>query len=447
MGEFDAIIIGGGACGLMCAVQAGYIGKRVLILERNEKVGEKILISGGGRCNYTNLYASEINFISENEHFCLSAFAQYSVEDTIQFFEAFGIYGEEKTLGQLFPVSNKAKDIVQVFENACKELGQEILCQALVTDILRHESGEFEVQYELKGIFQSIRSKKVVIAENACKELGQEILCQALVTDILRHESGEFEVQYELKGIFQSIRSKKVVIACGGLPIKKMGASDFGLKVAKSFGLRVTEVAPALVPLTITGKDEEWYASLSGNSMFCRVSNDYISFEENILFTHWGLSGPAILQISSYWRPGEKIELDLSPHESIVEYLLNEKQINGKRLLVHLLAEKFPRKFADALGKYIPIQKNLASLTKEDLENIDSLIHHFSVRPAGDKGYDKAEVMRGGVATEELSSKTLEAKKVPGLFFGGECVDVTGWLGGFNFQWAWSSGFVIAQNL
>jgi len=398
MGEFDAIIIGGGACGLMCAVQAGYIGKRVLILERNEKVGEKILISGGGRCNYTNLYASEINFISENEHFCLSAFAQYSVEDTIQFFEAFGIYGEEKTLGQLFPVSNKAKDIVQVFENACKEL-------------------------------------------------GQEILCQALVTDILRHESGEFEVQYELKGIFQSIRSKKVVIACGGLPIKKMGASDFGLKVAKSFGLRVTEVAPALVPLTITGKDEEWYASLSGNSMFCRVSNDYISFEENILFTHWGLSGPAILQISSYWRPGEKIELDLSPHESIVEYLLNEKQINGKRLLVHLLAEKFPRKFADALGKYIPIQKNLASLTKEDLENIDSLIHHFSVRPAGDKGYDKAEVMRGGVATEELSSKTLEAKKVPGLFFGGECVDVTGWLGGFNFQWAWSSGFVIAQNL
>lgn len=398
MGEFDAVIIGGGACGLMCAIQAGYLGKRVLILERNEKVGEKILISGGGRCNYTNLYNSELNFISENEHFCLSAFAQFTVEDTIQFFEMHGIQGEEKTLGQLFPVGKKAKDIVEVLENLCWELGQEILCNALVTDVIQVDPGLFEVQYLFKDIPKTHRTSRVVLAS-------------------------------------------------GGLPVKKMGASDFALRLAKSFGLRVTAIAPALVPLTITGKDEEWYSSLSGNSLFCRVSNDYISFEENILFTHWGLSGPAVLQISSYWKPGEKIEIDLFPHDSIVEFLMNEKQINGKRLLVHLLADKFPRKFADALGKYIPIQKNLASLTKEDLDNIDSLIHHFTVRPAGDKGYDKAEVMRGGVATEELSSKTLESKKVPGLFFGGECVDVTGWLGGFNFQWAWSSAYVIAQNL
>jgi predicted Rossmann fold flavoprotein len=398
MGEFDAIIIGGGACGLMCAVQAGYLGKRVLVLEKNNKVGEKILISGGGRCNYTNLYTSNINFLSENEHFCLSAFAQFTVEDTIQFFETYGIKGEEKTLGQLFPISNKARDIVQVFENLCRELGQEIICNADVTELILEPEGYFTIQF-----------------------LEKEIP--------------------------KTLRSKKVVLATGGLPVKKMGATDFALKVARSFQIRVTEVAPALVPLTITGKDEEWYASLSGNTLFCRVSNEYISFEENILFTHWGLSGPAILQISSYWRPGEKIELDLFPNHSIVELLLKEKQANGKRLLVHILADHFPRKFADAIGKYIPIEKNLASLTKEDLENIDSLVHHFSVRPAGDKGYDKAEVMRGGVATEEISSKTLESKKVPGLFFGGECVDVTGWLGGYNFQWAWSSGFVIAQNI
>ncbi|HZX59227.1 MAG TPA: NAD(P)/FAD-dependent oxidoreductase [Mucilaginibacter sp.] len=395
--HFDAIIIGAGACGLMCAVQAGFLGKRVLILEKNDRPGAKILISGGGRCNYTNLYVSAQQFISENEHFCKSAFAQWTVEDTISFFETYGITGQEKTLGQLFPVSNKAKDVVEVFTNLCHDFDQELWCDSEVTAVEKIEDG--------------------------------------------------FSIQILRNGKEQKLSVPKVVIASGGLPIQKLGATDLGLKVARKFGMRLTETAPALVPLTITGKDRPWYEQLSGNSIFCRVWNDRVSFEENILFTHWGLSGPAILQISSYWRPGEWIYIDLLPNQNIVDLIQQEREENGKKMLLNYLAGLFRRKFAEALSDKLPSDKNLASLTKIELENIAALIHEFKVKPAGDKGYDKAEVMRGGVSTDELSSKTLEAKKVPGLFFGGECVDVTGWLGGYNFQWAWASGFVIAQNL
>ncbi len=395
--EFDAIIIGGGACGLMCAVQAGFLGKKVLILEKNDRVGAKILISGGGRCNYTNLYSSPKQFISENEHFCKSAFAQWTVDDTVSFFETYGITGQEKTLGQLFPESNKAKDVVKVFTDLCADFGQEIWCDITVKSIDREENG--------------------------------------------------FVVTFEEDGSERQLLTPKVVIASGGLPIAKIGATDFGLRTARKFGMKITETAPALVPLTITGKDQPWYEQLSGNSIFCRVWNDRISFEENILFTHWGLSGPAILQISSYWRPGEFIYIDLLPNQNITELIEQERQLNGKKQLLSLLAGLYTRKFAEALSNKLPIDKNLASLTKVDIENISDLIHQFKVKPAGDKGYDKAEVMRGGVSTDELSSKTLEAKKMPGLYFGGECVDVTGWLGGYNFQWAWASGFVIAQSL
>lgn len=398
MEDLDAIIIGGGACGLMCAVQAGFLGKKVLILEKNEQPGAKILISGGGRCNFTNLYSSSENFLSENEHFSKSAFSQWTVQDTQNFFSTYGIEGQEKTLGQLFPVSNKASDIVKVFTELCLDMNQQLICDAEVTDIINLDGKGFEVWYSRNG-----------------KEVR--------------------------------LKAPSLVMASGGLPIKKMGATDFGLRIARQLGIKLTETAPALVPLTITGKDEEWYALLSGTTVFCRVSNEFIAFEENILFTHWGLSGPAILQISSYWRPGEKITIDLMPNASISERIRTEKNINGKRLLLHLLAECYTRKFADALGKYLPIETNLASLTNDEMETIESFIHHFSVKPAGDKGYDKAEVMRGGIDTSELSSKTLEVKKIPGLFYGGECVDVTGWLGGYNFQWAWASGYVIAQNI
>ena len=395
--DFDAIIIGGGACGLMCAVQAGFLGKRTLILERNDKVGAKILISGGGRCNYNNLYASAQQFISANEHFAKSAFAQWTVDDTVRFFETYGIEGQEKTLGQLFPTSNNARDVVKVFTNLCYELGQEIQCDTTVKNIRQTDNG--------------------------------------------------FHISYERNGKEHTIEAPKVVIASGGLPIPKIGATDFGLSIARKFDLKINETAPALVPLTITGKDQPWYEQLSGNSIFCRVWNDRISFDENILFTHWGLSGPAILQISSYWKPGEFIYIDLLPNQDIAELIQQEKEVNGKKMLLAYLAGLYTRKFAEALSDKLPVEKNLASLTKADIENIHSLIHEFKVKPAGDKGYDKAEVMRGGVSTDELSSKTLEVKKIPGLYYGGECVDVTGWLGGYNFQWAWASGFVIAQSI
>lgn len=393
----DAIIIGAGACGLMCAVQAGYLGKRVIVLEKNEKPGAKILISGGGRCNYTNQFASAEQFISANPHFVKSAFTQWTVDDTISFFETYGIDGKEKTLGQLFPDHKNAKDVVQVFTAICEDFGQEIRCSADVKEI--------------------------------------EILPDG------------FRVNYERNGKTVTLSAAKLVIATGGLPIPKMGATDFALRFARKHNLKIVETAPALVPLTITGKDEEWFAQLSGNAVFCEVSNEEISFEENILFTHWGLSGPAILQISSFWRRGKTVNLNLLPHQNIVSLLEAERKTNGKTLVSTLLNRIYTRKFTDALGKFLPLNKPVAALTKGEIDLIEQTIHHFKVKPAGDKGYDKAEVMRGGIDTNEISSKTLECKKIPNLFFGGECLDVTGWLGGYNFQWAWASGFVIAQNI
>ncbi len=395
--DYDAVIIGAGACGLMCAVQAGFLGKRILLLEKNDKVGAKILISGGGRCNYTNLNCETHNFISQNPHFIKSALAAWTVDDSIQFFETYGIIGQEKTLGQLFPQSNNAKDIVAVFENLCAQMQQKIVLNATLTGI------------------------------NKWDEI--------------------FTISYQSNGKNLTITTQKLVIASGGLPIAKMGATDFGLKIAQQFGLKITQTAPALVPLTITGKDLDWFANLSGNSVFAEVSNPKISFQENILFTHWGLSGPAILQISSYINPGDTININLLPNRQIKTLIEAERKINGKKLLSNYLILFYTRKFVEALTGVLPIEKNLASLSNTDFIAIENFIHHFKVKPAGNKGYDKAEVMKGGVSTDELSSKTLESKKVKGLYFGGECVDVTGWLGGYNFQWAWASGFVIAQNL
>ncbi|WP_134088214.1 aminoacetone oxidase family FAD-binding enzyme [Olivibacter sp. XZL3] len=397
--NYDALIIGGGACGLMCAVQAGYLGKRVAILERNDKLGAKILISGGGRCNYTNLYASPTNFISENKHFSIATLNQWTVDDTIQFFEQQGIIGQEKTLGQLFPTSNKAKDIVAAFERLLKELGQEVFLQAEVKAIEKNPG------------------------------------------------SGTFQVTFNHKDRLETLEAPKVVMASGGLPVAKLGASDFSLRIAKQFGLDVTATAPALVPLTITGKGAEWFSALAGNSIFSRVWNNRISFEENILFTHWGLSGPAILQISSYWNPSELIWIDLLPKQRIAQLIQQERERGGKRLLSQLLQDHFTKKFTEALGKFLPVDKKVASIGKQEVKYMEQVIHRFEVKPAGSKGYDKAEVMRGGVNTDELLPKSLESKKCEGLFFGGECVDVTGWLGGYNFQWAWASGYVIAQHL
>ncbi|MBD1421317.1 BaiN/RdsA family NAD(P)/FAD-dependent oxidoreductase [Sphingobacterium chuzhouense] len=396
--DYDAIIIGGGACGLMCAVQAGLLGKRTLVLERNDKPGAKILISGGGRCNFTNLYTTPENFITKNPHFLHTAFSQWTVEDTISFFENFGeIQGQEKTLGQLFPKSNKAKDVVAVFTKLMYDTGQDIWLQTEVKSVKKQEEG--------------------------------------------------YVVSFVREGNEQQLFCKKVVFASGGLSVAKLGASDFTVRSARQFGLSIVDTAPALVPLTITGKDATWYASLAGNSVFARVFNDRISFEENILFTHWGLSGPAILQISSYWRAGETFTIDLLPKFRLDELIKSERAAGGKRTVGQMLNDYFTKKMVEALGKYLPIELKIASLSKTDAKCVCDTIHKFIVKPAGDKGYDKAEVMRGGVSTDELNPRTLEAKKQPGLYFGGEAVDITGWLGGYNFQWAWASGYLIAQDL
>ncbi|NQD70103.1 aminoacetone oxidase family FAD-binding enzyme [Sphingobacterium shayense] len=396
--EYDALIIGAGACGLMCAVQAGLLGKKTLVLEKNDKVGSKILISGGGRCNYTNLHTSVENFVTQNPNFLHSAFSAWSVQDTINFFEAYGpIRGEEKTLGQLFPTTNKAKDIVAVFTKLMYQTKQDVWLNTDVKSVEKSSDG--------------------------------------------------YVVWMEKNGKNHSISTKSVVFASGGLPVAKLGASDFAIRTAQKFGLSIVETAPALVPLTITGKDAAWYASLAGNSVYCKVYNDKISFLENILFTHWGLSGPAILQISSYWRPGETFTIDLLPLNSMEQIIKLEREQGGKRTVGQLLQSFFTRKMTDALDKYLPLDVKIASLGKKDAKLICDTIHKFTVKPAGDKGYDKAEVMRGGVSTDELQPRTLESKKHPGLYFGGEAVDVTGWLGGYNFQWAWASAYLIAQSI
>jgi predicted Rossmann fold flavoprotein len=395
MKQYDAIIVGGGACGLMCAAQAGLLGKSTLIIERNDKVGAKILISGGGRCNYTNLGTGIENFVSQNPQFLKSTFSQWTVQDTLDFFEAHGIFGEEKTLGQLFPSTNKAKDVVAVFT---------------------------------KILFQT----------------DQDLRLNTVVKSIEKDAEG-FLLTIETDGGEQLIKAKKVVMASGGLPVAKLGASDFAIRTAKKFELAIVPTAPALVPLTITGKEAEWYASLSGNSIFSRVYNNKISFEENILFTHWGLSGPAILQISSYWQAGEELFIDLLPQFRLDKIIKEERNQGGKRLVSNILNDYFTKRMVEALGKFLPLDTKIASLSKVDANLIIDTIHKFKVKPAGDKGYDKAEVMRGGVSTAELNAKTLESKNVSGLFFGGEAVDITGWLGGYNFQWAWASGYAIAQ--
>jgi len=396
--KYDAIIIGAGASGLMCSVQSGLLGKKTLLIEGNAHVGAKILISGGGRCNFTNLHTSIKNFESKNPNFLLSIFSRWTVDDTLDFFQRYGgITGEEKTLGQLFPSSNKAKDVVAMFLKLMRKTDQELWLNTKVKS-LDKQANEFCLTINRDG-----------------KEI--------------------------------QIRTSKVVVATGGLPIAKLGASDFALRVAKQFGLQIIETAPALVPLTITGKEAEWYASLSGNTIYARVYNSRISFEENILFTHWGLSGPAILQISTYWRPGEEVIINLLPEYDLSDLINQERQTGGKRTVGNLLNDHFTKKMVEAFSRFLPINLKIASLSKNDANTIIKTIHKFIVKPAGTKGYDKAEVMRGGVSTNELIPSTLESKNNQGLYFVGEAVDITGWLGGYNFQWAWASGFVVANDI
>jgi len=383
----DVIVIGGGAAGLFAAGTAGKRGRNVLLLEHQDKVGKKVLISGGGRCNFTNREVSAKNYVSANPHFCRSALAGFSPDDFIALVKKHAIAFHEKTLGQLF-CDGSARQIVEMLLSECAEGNVSVQTNCNVEEIT-HADERFTL-----------------------KTSNGELACTSLI------------------------------IACGGLSIPKMGASDFGYRIAKQFGLAMEKSAPALVPFVLTPEERAHYADLQGLAAPSIVSNASIRFAEATLFTHHGLSGPAILQISSYWQPGEEIAIDWSPQKPLFEWL-KERKTRGDKLQVHnALAEVLPRRLAEF---FHPTPAALQEQSDAKLRALSDAIHRFVVKPLHTTGYDKAEVTRGGVSTSELSQKTMEAKKVRGLFFVGEVVDVTGWLGGYNFQWAWASGYAAGQ--
>jgi predicted Rossmann fold flavoprotein len=388
MTEVDVIVIGAGAAGLMCAIEAGKRGRKTLILEHNDRIGRKILISGGGRCNFTNRQTPASSFVSANPHFAKSALARYTPQDFIALVEKHGISYHEKKLGQLF-CDHSARDIVKMLEDECKSAG---------------------VMIEVNG--------KVLTIEKTTP-------------------------RFTIKTTTGDYACSSVVIATGGLSIPKIGATDFGYKIAKQFGLRIIEPRPALVPFLFDNTFVDQYGELAGISFDSLVKADSAVFREHTLFTHRGLSGPAILQCSLYWNAGDAIVVAIEP-ESDIETLLKTNR-SSKAYLSTVLNTILPKRFAEAFCADEGLNKPLNQLSEKSLNNFINKIKQWKLLPIGTEGFQKAEVTAGGVDTDELSSKTMEAKKVPGLFFIGEVVDVTGWLGGYNFQWAWSSGWAAGQ--
>jgi len=384
MRDIDLIVIGAGAAGLMCAGTAAGYGKSVLVLDHAEKAGKKILVSGGGSCNFTNRFTSASNFISANPHFCKSALARFSADDFISWVKLTGISYHEREHGQLF----------------CDDSAREILDMLLTP----------------------------------CRDFGVEI---SLDTEILSLEKNEL---FEIKTSRGDYSAKALVIATGGLSIPKMGATAFGLKIAESFGLKIIEPAPGLVPFTFTGKEKESLKTLAGISLDVTASNRGKSFTEAMLFTHRGLSGPAILQISSYWNPGEAISINLLPESDISRIIAEKREQRPQAQLGTALAELLPKRLVQLLLEDNIREQRLNQLSDVTIRQIIETLQNWQLKPNGSEGYRTAEVTLGGVDTDELSSKTMQSKKVPGLYFIGEVVDVTGHLGGFNFQWAWSSG-------
>jgi hypothetical protein len=383
----DVIILGAGAAGLMCAIEAGKRGRSVLVLERNQQIGEKIRISGGGRCNFTNRVTEHEHYISENPHFCKSALARFSPGDFIALVRKHGIAYHEKTLGQLF----------------CDQSSRQIIT------LLEKEYGDAGVTISVNCRISEVRKgKRFVVSTNA----------------------GEFE-------------SDSLVVAMGGLSIPKLGATDFGYRLAQQFGLNVVQTAPGLVPITFNQEDVSFFRELSGVSLEVIASCNGQSFRENLLFTHSGLSGPAILQISSYWKQGNAISINLSPDIDLRTFLSGKNRSETE--LSTLLSKILPKRLAKQLCERYGWSKPLHRYSAAELSTIAAQLHNWKLEPKGTEGFSKAEVTRGGVDTNDLSSKTMEARKVPGLFIIGEVVDVTGHLGGYNFQWAWASGFVAGQ--
>ncbi|HZX16475.1 MAG TPA: NAD(P)/FAD-dependent oxidoreductase [Pseudomonas sp.] len=388
----QVVIIGAGAAGLMCALTAAARGRQVLLLDHANKAGKKILMSGGGRCNFTNMYCEPSNFLSENPHFCKSALARYTQWDFIGLVAKYGVPYHEKKLGQLF-CDNKASDILGLLLSECDEAGVELRLDTSVSDISKVDSG------------------------------------------------------YQLQTSVGTVRCESLVIATGGLSIPTLGASGFGYQVAKQFGHELLPTRAGLVPFTITDPQLKTLCTeLSGTSVEdCVVSCNGQSFKENILFTHRGLSGPAILQISSFWQPGEAISINLLPHIDLPEWLAEQQRERPNSELKTLLAELFTKKMAGLLADNWFASKPMKQYTHAELKAIAEQLDDWQLVPAGTEGYRTAEVTLGGVDTREVSSKTMESLKSPGLYFVGEVLDVTGHLGGFNFQWAWASGYAAAQ--
>ncbi len=387
--NYDVIILGGGAAGLMCAIEAGKRGRRVLVLERADRIGKKILISGGGRCNFTNLHTSPDNFLSSNPHFAKSALARYTPADFVRLVEKHRIAYHEKKLGQLF-CDRSASDITAMLEQECRDAGVEIRCNTKVKTV--EKNGQFTVH-----------------AEDA------------------------------------SFSATRLVIATGGLSIAKIGATPFGYDLARQFGLKIIAPRAALVPLVFSESDRKRWCDLAGVSTEVvaatgRMKKALPMFKENMLFTHHGLSGPAILQISSYWDGKESICLDLAAERDLAAEL-RKRGHRDRSSWKLLLRDVLPRRFADRWLETYPLAGN----SDRDFADAERQLHTWEIRPEETEGYGKAEVTAGGVDTGELSAQTMESRKVPGLFFIGEVVDVTGQLGGFNFQWAWASGFCAGR--
>ncbi|RUW91593.1 NAD(P)/FAD-dependent oxidoreductase [Mesorhizobium sp. M7A.F.Ca.US.010.02.1.1] len=390
MQSYDVVIIGAGAAGMMCAVEAAKRGRSVLILDHAAMPGEKIRISGGGRCNFTNIHASPKNFLSGNPHFCISALSRYTQRDFIALVERHRIAYHEKTLGQLF-CDGSARQIIDMLVSEMQGRGVELALSASVEDVRKTVEG-----FALT-------------------------LSTGLVT-------------------FQSL-----VVACGGKSIPKMGATGFGYELAERFGLAVVETRPALVPLTFDANTLERLAPLAGNAVDAEVACGKTRFSEAMLFTHRGVSGPSILQISSYWREGDEIRIAMLPGVDVADLIRVAKRSNGRQAVQTVLANHLPKRLAQSIAERTGIDGNLADLSDAQMKTITAAVNDWRIKPAGSEGYRTAEVTLGGVDTNGLDQKTMQAKSVPGLFFIGEVVDVTGWLGGYNFQWAWSSGWVAGQ--
>ncbi|MBT3359761.1 MAG: NAD(P)/FAD-dependent oxidoreductase [Rhodospirillales bacterium] len=387
--RFDVVIVGAGAAGLMCAARAGQRGRRVLLLDHADEPGKKILISGGGRCNFTNLRSAPECFLSGNLHFCKSALARYTQHDFIALVEKHRIAYHEKTLGQLF-CDGSARQIVAMLLDECAAAGVDLR--------LNHRIGAIK-------------------------------------------RADDFSVETD-RGNFTA---GAIVVATGGLSIPKMGASGFAHTVARHFGLSVTETRPALTPLTFGDDDLAMMRTLSGVALDAHVRCGGGNFREAVLFTHRGLSGPAILQASSYWRAGAEITVDLLPGTDAATYLLERKRSRPKAAAKTVLAEILPQRLAQSLAETHLPAKPLGEMSDKVLSRLAALLNGWNLTPKGSEGYAKAEVTLGGVDTRGLSSKTMAAMAVPGLYFIGEAVDVTGWLGGYNFQWAWSSGWAAGE--